>query len=355
MSENNFTSNFEVTYGANIVPIKRIEIFSPEEWELFTKEYLEVLKDDYVEIERIGGANDNGRDVIAYIEPATVKNYKWDCFQCKHYDHSLHPSDVYVEIGKILYYTFKKDYPIPEKYFFVAPKGCGTSLSKYLTNKDLLKQKIKDNWVQSCETKITKNIDVKLEGAFLNYFENFDFGIFKKTNIKEILDKHKNHPNHILRFGGGLPSRPKIDIAAIDQIKENELVYVQQLFISYEDESKIKYKSQTDLQTNLNYQNHFNRTRINFHYAEQLRNFYRDSLPINTFQDFQDEIYNGIIDTVEDSHDNAFKKIKASEQLASTLQLSSNPLTTVSIVNDRKGICHQLVNDKKIIWKDESK
>lgn len=355
MSEHNFTSNFQINNGANIVPIKRIEIFSPEEWEIFTKEYLEVLKDAYVEIERIGGANDNGRDVIAYIEPATVKNYKWDCFQCKHYDHSLHPSDVYIEIGKILYYTFKNDYPIPENYFFVAPKGCGTSLSKFLIDKDLLKQKIKDNWIQSCETKITKNIGVKLEGEFLKYVENFDFGIFKKTNIKEILDKHKEHPNHIIRFGGGLPSRPKINEAAIDQINENELVYVQQLYLSYGDEAKIKYESQNDLQTNLNYQNHFNRTRINFHYAEQLRNFYRDSLPINTFQDFQDEIYNGIVDTVEDSHENAFKKIKASEQLASTLHLSSNPLTTVSIVNDRKGICHQLVNDKKIIWKDEPK
>lgn len=355
MSENKFTSHFEVTNGANIVPIKRIEIFSPEEWELFTKEYLEVLQDDYTEIERIGGANDNGRDVIAYIEPSTVKNYKWDCFQCKHYDHSLHPSDVYVEIGKILYYTFKKDYPIPQNYFFVAPKGCGTSLSKLLTDKTLLKQKIKDNWIQSCEKKITKHLDIKLEGSFLDYFENFDFGIFKKTNIKDILDQHKKHPNHIIRFGGGLPSRPKLDETLIDKIKANELVYVKQLFLSYGDESKIKYENINDLKSNLNYQNHFNRTRINFHYAEQLRNFYRDSLPINTFQDFQNEIYHGIIDTVEDIHENAFKKIKASEKLASTLQLSSNPLTTVSIVNDRKGICHQLVNDKKIIWKDDTK
>ena len=109
MSVEKFTSNFEVTNGANIVPIKRIEIFSPEEWELFTEEYLELLQTEYKEIERIGGANDNGRDVIAYIETPITENYKWDCFQCKHYDHSLYPSDVYVEIGKILYYTFKKE------------------------------------------------------------------------------------------------------------------------------------------------------------------------------------------------------------------------------------------------------
>jgi hypothetical protein len=35
MSVEKFTSNFEVTNGANIVPLKRIEIFSAKEWEEF--------------------------------------------------------------------------------------------------------------------------------------------------------------------------------------------------------------------------------------------------------------------------------------------------------------------------------
>lgn len=354
MSVDKFTSNFEVTNGANIVPLKRIEVFSPEEWELFTEEYLELLQSDYKDIERIGGANDNGRDVIAYVETTDIEKYKWDCFQCKHYDHPLHPSDIYVEIGKILYFTFKAEYPIPQNYFIVAPKDCGTKLSKMLQKPEVLKKELKNNWKNHCESKITKVESVKLEGAFLKYVENFDFKIFKKTNIKTVLEIHKSHPNHIIRFGGGLPARPKLDINEIDDVKSNELVYVKQLFLSYEDESKKQFLKKEDLLTHINYQNHFNRSRINFHYAEQLRNFYRDSLPINTFQDFQDEIYNGIVDTVEDYHDNAFKKIKETEKLASTLQLSSNPLTTVSIVSDRKGICHQLVNDKKIFWKNES-
>lgn len=354
MEGKKFTSSFEVSNGANIIPIKRIEIFSPDEWEIFTQEYLEIIEGEYVEIERIGGANDNGRDVIAYITPSTTKDYIWDCFQCKHYDHSLYPSDIYIEIGKILYYTFRNDYPIPKNYFFISPKGCGTSLSKLLSNPELLKKDIKNNWIKYCQSKITKTELVYLKDSFLTYVENFDYSIFKKTNIKDILEKHKKHPNHIIRFGGGLPSRPKLDESIINEIKENELIYIKQLFLSYEDECKSVFNKTEDLVSFSNYQGHFNRARINFHYAEQLRNFYRDSLPLNTFNDFQNEIYSGIIDTIEDNHENAFKKIKATEQLASTLQLSANPLTTVSIVNDRKGICHQLVNDKKIKWKDET-
>src|SRR5690606_26165117 len=347
MSIEKFTSNFEVTYGANIVPLKRIEIFSPEEWEEFTKEYLETLKGEYVNIERIGNANDNGRDVIAYIETPDKDNYKWDCFQCKHYSNPIAPNKMYVEFGKILYYTFKREYPVPQNYYIIAPKDCGTSLSKLLLNPDKLKQEIKKNWERYCKDKITKKEEIKLEGGFLKYVEEFDFKIFKKTNIKAVLDKHKNHPNHIIRFGGGLPARPKINEKEIDEVKSNELVYVKQLLLSYEDESKNKCLKKEDLATHINYQNHFNRARIYFHYAEQLRNYYRDSLPINTFQDFQDESYNGIVDTVEDYRDNAFIKVKETEKLASKLQLSSNPLTPVSIVSDRKGICHQLVNDKK--------
>ncbi|QQU04770.1 ABC-three component system protein [Myroides odoratus] len=354
MSVEKFTSNFEVANGANIVPIKRIEIFSPEEWELFTEEYLELLRSEYKKIERIGGANDNGRDVIAYIENIEKENYKWDCYQCKHYVHPIQPSDIYVEIGKILYYTFKEEYPIPQNYFIIAPKDCGTKLSKMLQKPEVLKKELQNNWKNYCETKITKIEVVELEGAFLKYVKDFDFKIFKKTNIKAVLEKHKSHPNHIIRFGGGLPVRPKFDKNEIDQIKSNELIYIKQLLLAYEDESKTKFKNKEDLKLHKNYEGHFNRARIDFHYAEQLRNFYRDSLPTNTFQDFQDEIYNGIVDTVEDYHDNAFKKVKEAEKLASTLQLSSNPLTTVSIVNDRKGICHQLVNDKKIVWKNES-
>ncbi|MFT0251928.1 ABC-three component system protein [Bacteroides thetaiotaomicron] len=33
--------------------------------------------------------------------------------------------------------------------------------------------------------------------------------------------------------------------------------------------------------------------------------------------------------------------------------IASNPLKDVSIVNDKSGVCHQLVNESKITWIDE--
>lgn len=78
MSTEKFTSKFAVNYGANVIPIKRIEIFSPEEWEEFTSEWLELKKKVYCEIERLGGANDKGRDVVAYITDKNNPKHSWD-------------------------------------------------------------------------------------------------------------------------------------------------------------------------------------------------------------------------------------------------------------------------------------
>ncbi len=348
----NYKTSHQVNYGIRILPVKRVEIFSPEEWEEFIEEWVDLKKEIYLDIDRFGGAGDKGRDVVAYVTDKNIKDYIWDCFQCKHYDSSLMPTQVYVEFGKILYHTFNQEYPIPRNYYFIAPKGCGTTLSKYLQDKDELRQKVIANWDAYCKTKIT-NLDVPLVGAFLEYVKRFDFSIFSRINTKEIIKEHSEHPNHIIRFGGGLPERLKLiedDIPIEIQMSENK--YVQQLMLAYSSDSTESFSSPNELSMQSNYSKHFTRARISFHHAEQLRNFSRDSLPPETFTDFQNEIYEGIINIVESEHENGFMKVKETENEAKRIQITSNPLKEVSIINDRCGICHQLVNDEKIKWVD---
>lgn len=349
-----FLTSHTVIYGKRILPIKMVEIFSAEEWELFIEEWLDLKKINYLEIERLGGAGDKGRDVIAYITNKSNSNYEWDCYQCKHYDRSLQPTQVYCEFAKILYYTYIGEFPIPKKYYFLAPKGCGTTLSKYLQEPKILREKIIENWEKYCKYVITKSTKVELDEKLLNHINNFDFSIFSKIHVKNIIEEHRDHPNHLIWFGGGLPQRQKLDESQIPTVvQDNETKYVQQLLLAYSSESKKNYNSPTELASNSIYLGHFSRSRINFHYAEQLRNFSRDSLPPETFNDFQNEIFTGIIDTVEDNHVNGFVKVKKVEEESKKLQISSNPLKEVSILNDRSGICHQLVNNEKIKWVDD--
>lgn len=345
-----YKTSHQVNFGKRIIPLKMIEHMSFDDWEEFIEEWIDIKKTDYLEAEKFGGAGDKGRDVVGYVTDKNKANYIWDCFQCKHYENSLRPSQVYKEFIKILYHTYKLEYPIPRKYYFVSPKGCGTTLSKLLQNSIELKKAIIDNWDKNCDIDATKG-GIKLEGEFLKWVNNFDFSIFSKIHTKNILKEHIKHPNHLIRFGGGLPEREKLDINTIpNEIQKTETIYVSQLLSAYGSESKENYKIVSDLDTKEKYKNHFIRSRISFHHAEQLRNFSRDSLPIDTFEDFQNEILSGIIDIIEDNHSNNFIKVKEVEKQARSIVISSNPLKEVSIINDRSGVCHQLINDEKIKW-----
>lgn len=345
-----YKTALQVNYGTRILPIKRVETFSADEWEEFIEEWLDVKTEDYIEIERLGGAGDKGRDIVAYISDKTQTTFEWDCYQCKHYDNPIMPTQVYVEIGKILYYTFNRDYPIPQNYYFISPKGCGTSLSKLLQNASEFKEKIIDNWVKYCESEIT-NFPIKLEGEFEKYVRNFNFKIFSKIQTKEIIKEHTKHKNHLIRFGGGLPERSKITEKDIpESVTAIETIYVNQLMLAYTSDCGEIISSTDELTEKTIYLKHFNRARLCFHHAEQLRNFSRDSLPPETFNDLQDEIYSSIIDIVEEDYESAFVKVKDAEKEARRINISSNPLKDVSIINDKSGICHQLVNDGKIKW-----
>jgi hypothetical protein len=340
----------KINFGDRVIPIKKVGLFSPDVWEEFTEEWLDTKSADYIESERFGGAGDMGRDIVAYKSDKKIKGYKWDCYQCKHYTTSLMPTQVYVEFGKILYYTFKNEFPIPDNYYFVAPLGVGTSLSALLQDEKKLKKAVIDNWNGYCKKKIS-SVEILLEGNFLDYVVKFDFSIFDKINVKTIIEEHKDHNNHLTRFGGGLPDRERLDESKIpDEVQKNEASYVNQLYEAYGSHSGIKYKSYNDFKSERNYSGHFKRSRINFHYAEQLRNFSRDSLPLHTFEDFQNEILSAVIDISESDHSDGFARVKQVEKEARNIIISSNPLKDVSLVNDRSGVCHQLANDNKLKW-----
>ena len=345
-----FATSHRINYGAQIIPIKRIEIFSANEWEEFINEWLDVVKPSYHSTARLAGAGDKGVDVAAYVDdPKSKEDYIWDCYQCKHYDKALEPNMVWVELAKIIYYSYKKEYPVPRKYYFVAPKECGTSLSKLLKNATQLKDKLKEQWASKCEKEISSSFEVLLTGDFLKYFEEFDFSIFDKVQRKKIIEEHKKHANHLTRFGGGLADRPKLTEADIpDEIQANETTYIANLLEAYQSAGIVTATDIIGL-TGV-HADHFKRARNGFHFAEQLRVLYRDSLPVNTFEEFQEEIYSGIANTVDSTHANGYEKVKAVEDKSQQVVITSNPLKEVSKTQDRVGICHQLSNDGKIKW-----
>ncbi|RZM79052.1 hypothetical protein DYY88_09810 [Leptolyngbya iicbica LK] len=340
-----------VMNGIPIPKEMRLVNSSPEEWEAFIEEWASAgTVGSYKRIRRHSGSGDMGIDVAGYVDDDGLSGV-WDNFQCKRYATSLSPSMVWVEFGKIIYYSFKNQYAPPRRYFFVAPKGVGTTLSKLMDNPAELKESIKNNWETYCLNKITTTANIPLEGDLLDWFEDFDFSIFSYKTAVELIKEHATTPFHSVRFGGGLDLRPAPDTPP-ETPTEKESRYIRQIFDAYSEHLSIDINSASDISSSLKPElnNHMLRQRERFYSAESLRVFARDTVPPGTFDRLQSEILDGVIDICEDTHPDGLTRMNEVIRESTRIALTSNPLVTVTETKDRQGICHQLANDDKLIW-----
>ncbi|WP_225247113.1 ABC-three component system protein [Vibrio campbellii] len=330
--------------------LNQIYTMSPDEWEHFIEEWMTFKSDEYFDFERLGGAGDQGRDVVGFVDdPVGTVDYVWDNFQCKHYAAPLSPSQIWVEIGKICFFSFNKDYPFPRKYYFVAPRGIGTKLSNLLKNTDELKKQLYENWDKYCKDGITEKKSIALDTNLKKYIDGLDFAVFDKIATIKIIIEHSKTQFHVTRFGVSLPTRPETPKLS-PTVSDNETLYVTKLIKAYDSHNSESILEVSDLANHKNYSSHLKRSREEFLHAETLRNFSRDTLPNDEFEKIQSQILSGVSDIVEGEHDNGFDKVKEVVREAKRLQLSTSPLTSCLTVNDRGGICHQLANNNEISW-----
>lgn len=338
-------TNHTVQWGVSVNPVLRLEIMSPDDWETFIREWAESLKTEYHDVQQIGGSGDQGRDVIGYL---TDKADSWDNFQCKHYVDPLTPSDAVLELAKLCYYTFTNEFTVPRRYYFVAPQGVGTKLGKLIDKPEKLREELIKAWPTKCETKITTH-PIKLEGQLLAHVRSFDFSIIQRISTGKIIEQHRSTPYHVIRFGGGLPTRPNPD-APPAAIAPQEARYVTQLVEAYSEHVGRPLTSVDELNDRADLADHFKRCREHFYCAESLKNFSRELLPGNEFATLQDDIYDGVIDTCIGHHDDGYARVKETVRTANNLQLTSHTLISCTRPRDLSGICHQLANDNRLVW-----
>ncbi|MBL4759880.1 MAG: hypothetical protein JKY80_03380 [Mariprofundaceae bacterium] len=341
-------SSEHVMTGIPIPKTKRVENFSPDEWEEFTEEWAYSLEEAYAKVKRFGGAGDQGLDVIGFISDSTFSG-GWDNYQCKHYDHPLRPSDIWVEIGKIIYYSFSGEYPAPRTYYFVAPREVGTTLGKLLSKPNELKQKVKENWGKYIQDNISSTFSAKLEDNLLIYFDKFDFSIFDSISLSELVIGHSKTTFHTVRFGGGLEMRPEVIIPHTNTTTVDSR-YVQQLLSAYGDCEGVEVKGLSWLDDKPKYKTDFNRQRERFYHAESLRNFSRDNVPEGIYEQLQEDVYQGVIDTCESKFDDGFIRMRSTLAQSAQLSMGSSPLHSVTRIADKQGICHQLADEDRLMW-----
>lgn len=350
-SENNLASFRQVSFGKLITPMQHLFLFSAEEWECFLEEWGAFQKSKYHLVTRLGGANDFGVDVACFHTENGFSG-SWENYQCKYYKGDpLAPGTAIPEIGKLLWHVYNGNLTKPNCYYFFSPKDCGPSLKKLLLNSNKLKDKLFEEWDSWCSKSITTTKEILLEGEFKDFVWDFDFSIFKYKPVHEIVEEYRETPYYSIRFGGGLKERPT-PLKPPEAFQKNETRYIEQLHNSYADSRGLKKQDfQIDCFPDL--KTHFIRQRESFYFAESLRTFARDSVPLGTFEALQNDMLDGVIDTAEDDYENGLIKIKAVLSESKSVPLDSNGLFETIRVKDRHGICHQLANDDKLKWLDD--
>lgn len=337
---------------SNIPAIDKVHMMDEDSFELFTEEWLYGSKrTQYSSISRIGGAGDKGRDVIAECISGAV-----DYYQCKHYNSPLMPSEYYLELGKLCYYTYCKEIAMPRCYYIVASHDIGPTLSELLKDHDELKKALVDNWETYCEKRITKATNVKLEGNLLAYVQGFDFSVVKHYPISKVIDEHLQTIYGNIRFGGQRLQRPnELEVPAV--VEQDEMKYIAALLEAYSDELKTEIDTVKALEAYEKYFRHFSRQRKDYYKAETIRRFVRDTLTnSNEFDILKDDIYDGIIDVHEKQYDSGYKRLIADLEQAVSVNTSRSLLDSrLHFVGsgERKGVCHMLANEDKLKWVDK--
>ena len=218
----------QVANGPVIPPQQRLQIYSPSDWEGFVEEWaFYCLKTKYKLVQRFSGSGDMGIDVAGFVDDKCLLGV-WDNFQCKHYDRPLRPSDVWAELGKVIWYSCKGEYIAPRRYYFVSPRGAGMSLSRLFSNATKLREELFANWDKHVKDAITGTREVLLDVELRAYVGAFDFSIFDAKTALQLVDDHRATPVHTARFGGGLPTRPASEKPP-QEVAVTESRYVTQL------------------------------------------------------------------------------------------------------------------------------
>lgn len=332
-----------------LTPEQRVSIYSDKQWEEFVLEWATTLK-SYKKVMRNGGANDHGVDVAGF---STTDGFDgaWDCYQCKHYVGPLVPSDAYPEILKIILGTMNGHYTWPRNYLFVAPKGYGTSLAGVLNAPSKIPGVLEKELTKK-KSVLARELGNRSLAEVLEFISKADFSGFGAIELHDLVSAHQATRWHAARFDVPLPNRADPTIPEIEASEQHQR-YVSQLLDSYEERHGEAFTPHS-AETHPEVGKHFLRHRVNFYTAESLRVFARESVPENTFESLQDEIFDGVID-VHDEHDgNGLSKLLAVTNVANTLAITANGLLPRVTVRDRSGICHQLVNENKLSWINEA-
>jgi hypothetical protein len=300
----------------------------------------------YLQVKRLGGSGDAGRDVEARLKPE-LKEGKWDLYQGKHYDHRLTPSDAFVELVKFFKHLHAGTYPRPRFYLFCSPQNAGPQLHDLLASPIKFKQRFLKDW-STGDTGLSTLVS-DLTPEIRDYVESFDFDCIQEVLVRDLIAWHATEKSaHHELFGieaerGEDPSMPPKPSA-------DEMTYISELLHAYSEHGGSTL-SLADIDEPNEYAEHFSASRASFYCAEGLKRFSRDLYTEDEFGILLNMVLLGVRPHVTDpTNKTGLERLAAAIGSVSGLALSDSILSTRLRGGDLPGTCHHLANEGRIRW-----
>ena len=310
----------------------------------------------YEDVMRIGGGGDKGVDVIAYYDQEANK---CDIYQCKHYNHAVRRSDIIAELGKFLYFMSIGDLPVPESYYLMAPQDLSSRFLHIYGQPDKLKNAITDSWDKDIAGHIEKGKQYLLEGDLKAFVEAFDYTRFKTYSSDKFLEtlvKSEQRFVYFQYFGYRKEHLKRIKKDTPATLDEYEKRYIEHLMDAYNDVEGEEVVD-TENVSDSSFGAHFGRSRDEFWLAESVKKMGEENCPgdEDEFEELKDDMEGHVADTYEGDYKDAYERVKAVTKTASTMPKKDRIISGELGPRELKGVCYQLSNEDRLIWKKEGK
>lgn len=327
--------------------VKEIRGYDATEWEIFTWESARGM-DGYVEVKRLGGAGDHGRDVIGLCSAAACQGV-WDNIQCKDYEGLLRTPIACRDAGKIIFHAFMGVFRPPRRCLFAAPKGPATELRDMLLNPSQFRDEVIRSWNSRVAKKVVDNQTHLLVGELEQYVRQYDFSSFGYLTIDELLESHRRTAFWAQRFGGLLPPPPPAG-APPAIVMPHETVYIGKLLDIYAEAAGCNIANVDDLDAHARWKGDLQKQRVRFFEAESFFANYRDQTEPGTTESFADQIFD-VIEPGLCLPGTGLERLTRALTIAGQTTPAS-VLSAQAKVGVKQGVCHQLANDDdRVTWK----
>jgi hypothetical protein len=326
----------------------RLQEIDDAELEEFIELWLEHKSGQYVRVERIGAANDNGRDVVGF---SSVRGHEgpWDLYQCKRKTRGgkLGTPEAMTELGKLFHHHVEGSYrTLPMAYVFVTPRGLVGPLRDLMLNPSTLGPHLIAHWDEHCATRITEKKTVALTPEIRAAINTFDFARVTYLTAPLIVKDPAAAPA-LSKVLGLIPDEAPPG-AAPAAIQVEELPYIDQLRQVYGEASGTAFVTADDVFVHPDHGDHLRRQRTRFFEAASFSQFHRDNTAPGALEVFQNDIHHGVIEVYTDTHDSRLHRVNAVMKHAGLTQISLlGRLTGVPV---RQGMCHHLANEGRLKW-----